>query len=148
MSLPFIVLCVCMALVLYTYIGYALLIYLLNRFISKPEVENYQENIEWPAITVIIPAYNECGILYQKIKNTLASEYPHDLLSIILVTDGSNDGREKLEFSDSRITHLHQHVRQGKSAAINQGVAAAKTDILFITGDNTMIHSLAINAMA
>lgn len=146
MSAPLIILIVCIALVIYTYIGYALLIYLMNRIFKTPKPAIHQTN-DWPAVTVIIPAYNEAAVIQQKIENTLASEYPAHLLSIILITDGSNDGSEKLTFADSRITHLHQPVRQGKSAAINQGVKEAKTEIIFITDANTLIHPQAIKTM-
>lgn len=134
-------------LVVYTYIGYAVLIYLFNRIRKKSIGINDQSIKDWPAITVIIPAYNEVAVLPQKIENTLASDYPSDLLNIIVITDGSNDGSEFLTFHDPRITHLHQPHRLGKSAAINQGVANAKTEIIFITDANTMIHPEALKLM-
>jgi biofilm PGA synthesis N-glycosyltransferase PgaC len=147
MSASVILLLVCISLVMYTYIGYALLIYLLNRISKKPEGKYTKEPAEWPAITVIIPAYNEAAVLPQKIANTLSADYPKHLISIFIITDGSNDGSESLKFTDPRITHLHQPVRQGKSAAINQGVALANTEIIFITDANTMIHPLALKTM-
>ncbi len=142
-----VLLLVCISLVKYTYVGYALLIYILNRLKKRSETNYNNETLEWPSITVIIPAYNEAAILPQKIENTLNADYPTDLLHVILITDGSNDGSESLKFTDPRITHLHQPVRQGKSAAINQGVAVANTEIIFITDANTMIHPKALKAI-
>lgn len=147
MSTTALILLICITLVVYTYLGYAVLIYLFNKISKKSNGVNINLMTDWPAITVIIPAYNEAAVLPQKIENTLASDYPPDLLNIIVITDGSNDGSESLSFPDPRIIHLHQPHRQGKSAAINQGVASAKTEILFITDANTMIHPQALKLM-
>lgn len=147
MSASFILLLICFSLVLYTYIGYALLLYLLNRIRKKTEREHNKDLLEWPAITIIIPAYNEAAVLPQKIENTLSLDYPKHLMSVLVITDGSNDGSENLKFTDPRITHLHQSVRQGKSAAINQGVALANTEIIVITDANTLIHPQALKTM-
>lgn len=147
MSASFILLLVCFSLVLYTYIGYALLLYILNRIGKKTEREYNKEPSEWPAITIIIPAYNEVAVLPQKIENTLSLDYPKHLMRVLVITDGSNDGSESLKFADPRITHLHQSVRQGKSAAINQGVALANTEIIVITDANTLIHPQALKAI-
>lgn len=147
MSASFILLLVCFSLVLYTYIGYALLLYILNRIGKKTEREYNKEPLEWPAITIIIPAYNEAAVLPQKIENTLSLDYPKHLVSVLVITDGSNDGSENLKFTDPRITHLHQSIRQGKSAAINQGVALANTEIIVMTDANTLIHPQALKAM-
>ncbi len=147
MSTNELILFICITLVVYTYIGYAVLIYLFNRISNKSNGVSYETIRDWPPITVIIPAYNEAAVLPEKIENTLASDYPPDLLKILVITDGSNDGSESLTFHDARITHLHQPHRQGKSAAINQGVAAATTEIIFITDANTMIHPQALKLM-
>ena len=44
-----------------------------------------------PAMTVIIPAYNEGAMVLEAIESAAAAEYPHGRLEILVVDDGSTD---------------------------------------------------------
>ena len=68
------------ALVLYTYVGYSLIIMLLARF-SHDKVA--RRDIE-PRVTFLITAYNEEKDIAQKLENTLQLDYPADKLEILV----------------------------------------------------------------
>ena len=78
---------VCIAGLVYHYIGYPLIVYIMSRLIPYTV---RREDIQ-PRISVIVSAYNEEAVIAQKIDNTLALDYPRNSLEIIIVTDGSND---------------------------------------------------------
>lgn len=77
--------------------------------------------------TIIVTAYNEETILEQKIKNTLAIDYPADKLRIIIITDGSTDGSQKIVQQYPSVVLLHQAERRGKYAAIKRAMQQVKT---------------------
>jgi cellulose synthase/poly-beta-1,6-N-acetylglucosamine synthase-like glycosyltransferase len=76
----------------YTYIGYPLLLVLLNRIRGRSV--NTAENT--PTVTVVITAYNEERDLAGKLANTLALDYPKEKLEIIVVDDGSEDATPRV----------------------------------------------------
>src|SRR5438128_4007595 len=80
------------AALLYTYIGYPLLVAsvggLRARAIHRGECA--------PFVSVIITAYNEERDLAAKLENTLGLDYPKDLLEVIVASDASNDRTDEI----------------------------------------------------
>jgi cellulose synthase/poly-beta-1,6-N-acetylglucosamine synthase-like glycosyltransferase len=91
-------------------------------------------------VTIIITAYNEEEVLEQKIKNTLAIDYPADQLHIIFITDGSSDDPSKLFKHYPSITLLHQAERKGKYAAIKRAMQKVRTPFVVFSDANTMLN--------
>ncbi|MBR5423462.1 MAG: glycosyltransferase family 2 protein [Clostridia bacterium] len=89
-------------------------------------------------ITVIVPVYNVESYLHECIDSILNQSFSE--FELILIDDGSSDGSSELcdEYAktDTRIRVLHQP-NMGQSAARNNGVAEAKTDLVcFIDSDD------------
>lgn len=139
---------ICVALVIYTYVGYGVLLYILVRLkrLLYNGKSNHQTTVcsVLPDVTFMVCAYNEQDVVDMKIANTYALDYPKDKLHIVWVTDGSNDGtnRRLEKYSDVRV--LHQPERKGKTAALNRGLALAETNIVIMTDANTMVNKNAI----
>ena len=72
----------------YAYIGYPLTLLLLGAVLHRQVQKRPYE----PFISLLIPAYNEAGVIEQKIRNSLALDYPPDRLEIVIACDGSTDG--------------------------------------------------------
>lgn len=85
-------------------------------------------------VSAIVAVHNGESMIRQKLATLLALDYPRELLSIIVVSDGSTDGTEAIvrEF-DGRGVTLLSAPRGGKAAALNHGLAAAKGQIIFFT---------------
>ena len=66
----------CAAVVVYTYVGYGLLVGLWA-FLARRTATAPATTFE-PAVTVVVPAYNEAAILAAKVVNCLALSYPAD----------------------------------------------------------------------
>ena len=122
---------VSLAALFYIYAGYALIIALLARLWPRPARKADMQ----PRISLIISAYNEAPFVAEKIKNTLALDYPADQLQIIFSSDGSTDGTERIarETGGDRVLVLHHPERMGKPAAMNRGLAAADGEILLFS---------------
>jgi glycosyltransferase involved in cell wall biosynthesis len=71
---------------------------------------------------MIVSAYNEEEVIAEKIRNALALDYPHGLLRIIVVSDGSTDRTLQIvrEFADRGVTLRHYEGRIGKTACLNR----------------------------
>ncbi|HKQ50881.1 MAG TPA: glycosyltransferase, partial [Pyrinomonadaceae bacterium] len=105
------------ALILYTYIGYPLLLALVSRLRARPVRRAPCE----PAVSVVITAYNEERDIAAKLDNTLALDYPAAKLEIIVASDCSSDRTDEIVRSYSaRGVRLHRQTeRLGKTAAQN-----------------------------
>ena len=125
--------------ILYTYFGYPFLVFLLAKLVHKSE--NYPAY--QPSVTLLIAAYNEEGVIEDKIKNSLAIAYPKDLLQILIVTDGSTDKTPEIvkRYAGEGIELLHQPERQGKMAAINRAMPCARGEIIVFSDANNYYPS-------
>jgi glycosyltransferase involved in cell wall biosynthesis len=92
-----------------------------------------------PSITVLVPAYNEAGIIVEKLENTLALEYPAGLVEVIVASDGSNDGTNELVEGFGNGVRLLALPRGGKNPALTHAAEAAKGEILVFTDADTKL---------
>jgi biofilm PGA synthesis N-glycosyltransferase PgaC len=116
----------CSAMVIYTYVGYIVLLWFEVRFRNRPVVEAQIG----PSVSVIIAAHNEQNSLPAKLENLRLMEYPLDRLQVIVASDGSTDRtvdilRDHASTVDSVILE-HAH---GKAAAIHQAIKRATGEI-------------------
>ena len=77
---------------LYTYAGYPILLALVSTV--RPRKVR-RGKFETP-VTVIITAYNEERVLAAKLENTLALDYPRELLEVIVASDCSTDRTDEI----------------------------------------------------
>lgn len=125
-------------LIVYTYIGYGVVLYgmvLIKRMIKgrpKPADPGFE-----PEVTLLVAAYNEKDYVAQKVKNSLSLNYPAHKVHQIWVTDGSDDGTPDMLKQYPGLTVLHQPERRGKIAAMNRAVTHVKTPIAIFSDANT-----------
>lgn len=133
--------------VCYTYVGYGLLLYILvkvkARLFKKPPSAPYE-----PEVTLMIAAYNEESFIEEKIRNTLALDYPAEKLQIIFITDGSTDATADIIGRYPGIRLLHEPRRKGKSAAINRAMAFVQTPVTIFCDANTLLNKEAVRKLA
>src|SRR5262245_29458989 len=80
-------------LVLYVYGGYPAAL-ALGRFLRGKR--EHQTAVIEPAVTLIIPAYNEIQVIRKKLENSLQLDYPCGRLEILVASDGSEDGTNEV----------------------------------------------------
>lgn len=128
--------------IMYTYIGYAIIIFILVRLSGRHKVVYHQK--ELPSVTLIVPCFNEGKALEEKIKNTFDLEYPKELLQLIFVCDGSSDGSEQIPMKYDQILTLFSPERKGKLAAMKRAVSYSEGDILVFCDGNTVLNKEAL----
>ncbi len=139
--------------VFFSYAGYGVLLFLLIKikrlFYGKFTPPQYEEK-NLPEVTFMVAAYNEESWIEEKIRNTLALDYPADKLRFYFVTDGTTDGtNEKIvAFPTSRRIELFfQPERRGKIAAVERVMEFVETPITIFTDANTDINPQAVRNM-
>lgn len=138
--------------VFYTYLGYGILLYIIIRlkrlFWGKPQEAVLPPDEELPDMTLLICAYNEEDVVAEKMKNTLAIDYPKDKFRIMWVTDGSNDSTNELLKAYPEVDIVFSPERRGKSAALKHGLRELKTRYVAFTDANTMLNAGALKEIA
>jgi hyaluronan synthase len=96
-----------------------------------------------PAVSIIIPAYNEGAMVEKAIYAAAASDYPADLLEIICIDDGSKDDTwTYIERAQKRYPGLIKAIRFPKNRGKKEGLHAGFTQgrgEFFITIDSDSI---------
>jgi cellulose synthase/poly-beta-1,6-N-acetylglucosamine synthase-like glycosyltransferase len=130
--------------VFYTYCGYAIISLILLKF-RKKELLNVNKNEINTSVTLLIAAFNEEKIIESKILNSLALEYPRNLLSIYIVTDGSTDRTTEIVKKYPEITLFHNNSRDGKVSAITRVMKSVTTEIVVFSDANTLLNKESIS---
>jgi poly-beta-1,6-N-acetyl-D-glucosamine synthase len=87
-----------------------------------------------PTISVLLAVHNGQHFIRKKLECLLALNYPHELLDILVISDGSTDATEPIvESFANRGVRLIRVPRGGKAAAINAGLGHVNGEILFFT---------------
>ena len=127
--------------IFYTYVGYGILLYIMvltkRFFINSKGIDFNHHDI--PEVTVFIPAYNEKDYVDQKMINTMNLNYPKEKLKIIWVTDGSNDGTNKLLEKYDNVKLFHNNERKGKINAMNRVMPFVDTPFVIFSDANTKL---------
>ena len=124
----------------YTYLGYPLFMALAARIWAHP----------WcpaditPSVTIVIAAYNEGQGIVDQVRSMLSSDYPPDRLSVLVITDGSNDASptalDALAQEDKRVLHTHEPERRGKAHALARATHLARGEVLVFSDANCRFH--------
>ena len=139
---------ICLAIVVYTYVGYGVLLYMLlglKRLLGKPQKEPVlPDDDQLPNVTLMICAYNEEDIIGEKMENIRQIDYPANKFCIMWVTDGSNDHSNELLKEYPEVTLIYSPERRGKAAAMQHGLRENKAEYVVFTDANTMLNTNAI----
>jgi cellulose synthase/poly-beta-1,6-N-acetylglucosamine synthase-like glycosyltransferase/peptidoglycan/xylan/chitin deacetylase (PgdA/CDA1 family) len=82
-----------------------------------------------PPVSIVVPAYNEAAVIEPAVRSLAASDYPE--VEVIVVDDGSTDGTGEIVrgLGLERVRVLVEQ-NQGKPAALNTAIAAARHDAI------------------
>ncbi len=130
--------------VFYTYLGYGILLYFLVKIKSLFNRKQEAPLDFEPAVTLVIPAFNEEDYIAEKAQNSLALDYPKDKLRIIFITDGSTDNTAKIIDGIDGVELMHQDVRMGKACAENRAMTKVKSDFVIFCDANTQLNQEAV----
>jgi len=122
----------------YIYVGYPALILLLARFFRRP----VNKTSILPAVTIVIPTFNEELVIAEKIENTLHLDYPQDRLQILVCDDASEDRTVEIvkSYAWAGVQLSQGTARSGKVGGLNRALQAATGEI-FVIADADILAS-------
>jgi cellulose synthase/poly-beta-1,6-N-acetylglucosamine synthase-like glycosyltransferase len=91
-----------------------------------------------PSVSVLVPCRNEELVVEGLVSCLLALDYPHDLLELVVIDDGSDDRTgellDELVANEPRLRCVHRprDAGGGKSAALNTALAHARGEIIVV----------------
>lgn len=134
--------------IVYTYIGYPLLIWLLARLFARRQCIPTLP-VALPRVTLLVAAYNEETDIAKRIENALLLDYPRELLDIVIASDGSTDGTCTIarKYADQGVTLFDYPERHGKPAVLNRSIPRVRGDIVFFSDANTLTNPDALKKL-
>jgi len=86
----------------------------------------------YPAVTIIMPSFNEEKTVYKTIRSILNLNYPKDKLKVLLIDDGSTDGTWNIisKFAKNPNIRVFKKSNGGKYTALNLGLENTETDFV------------------
>jgi len=134
------------AAIIYAYLGYPLAVWLLAR-LRRREIMGGPIT---PRVSVVIACHNEEQNIASRISNLLESDYPLELLELVIVSDGSTDRTVEIarSFSANGVRVISYEGRRGKAVALNVGVESASGEIIVFADARQTFEPGAIKALA
>jgi cellulose synthase/poly-beta-1,6-N-acetylglucosamine synthase-like glycosyltransferase len=126
---------------IYVYVGYPLLLWGL-RAVFRSSLR--PQPIE-PSVSLLVAAYNEAAVIADKIRNSLAVDYPADKFEIVIASDGSKDATAEIVrgFAEGeaagRVRLLNFEINRGKTALLNDSVPQLRGDIVAFSDASSMV---------
>jgi cellulose synthase/poly-beta-1,6-N-acetylglucosamine synthase-like glycosyltransferase len=133
------------ALLVYTHLGYPLVLWMLAR------LHGHDEGVTEPAqplpsVSLIVAAHDEEASIMRWVRSTLVFDYPRERLEVVVVSDGSTD--RTLEWAAKAGADLVLEVpRGGKVAALNAAVDRAQGEVLAFSDANSTWEPAALRRL-
>lgn len=134
------------ALVGWHHAGYPLALRLLARRMPRRAPPAALPAERLPSVTMIVPAYNEAGVIVEKLRNLAALDYPEGRLTVVLACDGCRDATPALARASGlfdryggRFVLADFPVNRGKVAVLNETIGAATGEIVALTDASAML---------
>jgi cellulose synthase/poly-beta-1,6-N-acetylglucosamine synthase-like glycosyltransferase len=139
----------CAAPIVYTHLGYPLVLWLLTRLRADRRLHDLPVaappgavqpalagSRPVPAVSLVIPAYDEEQVIAAKVAGASALDYPRDLLQVIVASDGSSDATvERARAAGADL--VLDLPAGGKVAALNAAAAEATGELLAFSDANS-----------
>jgi cellulose synthase/poly-beta-1,6-N-acetylglucosamine synthase-like glycosyltransferase len=124
-----------LGLLAYTHAGYPLVLGLLARMRRTAPLPDAPA--EPPSVSLVVAAYDEEGVIEEKVRNALALDYPRERLELIVASDGSDDRTAELARA-AGADHVIELPRVGKAAAQDAAVEIARGEIVAFSDANSL----------
>lgn len=131
--------------------------YILSRFpLAFLHVEPAaDDSAELPTVSFVIPCKNEEANIQRTILNLLAIGYPHHLMDICVVNDGSDDdslreivlGAEVARAGDVRTFVVDWKKNRGKREAMAEGIRRTHGDIIVLVDSDSFLERFSVHRL-
>jgi cellulose synthase/poly-beta-1,6-N-acetylglucosamine synthase-like glycosyltransferase len=129
----------CLAAVVFAYLGYPLLIHLLSQLFGRHHARPSVADAELPVVSLLIAAHNEALDIEERILNALALDYPTGKLEIVIASDGSTDGTNDIvrRYADRGVQLFAYERNRGKATVLNETVPRLRGSVILLSDANT-----------
>ena len=127
------------ALIVYTHVGYPLLLLVLSRRAARSPRARVAPAGGLPSVTLIVAAHDEEAVIKRWVESALGLDYPRERLAIVVVCDGCTDATAER----ARAAGVHRVIeleRGGKVAALNVAAAETYGDVLAFSDANAVFE--------
>src|SRR5262249_48539714 len=146
---------IALALLLYTYAGYPLVLAILARLSRRRTRPSPAAGDQLPMVSVLLSVHNGAAFLPSKIDSLLAQDYPPDRMEILIYSDGSTDNTEVVARAlaaapnaTGRIHVIAAAARRGKPTGLNVLSTLARGDLLLLNDVRQPFAPNAVRALA
>lgn len=133
----------CLGNIFIVFMGYPVFLYMVS--LISPDKKKCRSNSanEYPMISLLVVFRNADTLIEKKIENYLTLEYPRDKLELVLISDGSSDGSDKIarDYGSDAIRFYHFDTHQGKTDCLNLGVAKCKGEIILFSDVDAILNA-------
>ncbi|MFW6129501.1 MAG: glycosyltransferase family 2 protein [Candidatus Aminicenantaceae bacterium] len=118
-------------------------------FRYKPAVEEPGKKLNWPLVTVIMPALNEEELVEKAIDSIFSSHYPQNKIEVICINDGSTDltlfkmVKAKQKYGN-KVKVISFKENLGKRKAIYEGLKKSRGKFIITVDTDSKIGRSAI----
>lgn len=118
-------------------------------FRYKPLTKEPGEDIDWPFISVIMPAFNEEELVEKSVDSIFSCQYPQKKLEVICIDDGSTDStlskmwKSKEKYGE-RLEIIHEKKNSGKRKALYAGFKKSRGEIIITVDTDSKIDPYAL----
>lgn len=145
-------------LVIYSYLLYPLVLMVVAAiaqlksdagFVWRKSQRRRQDSAQWPAVAIVISAFNEERHIGPRIANLLALDYPPELLRCYIGSDGSKDdtGQILQACQDPRVRAFVFTENRGKANVLNDLVSRTTEPLLIFSDANTFFDAQALRRL-
>jgi cellulose synthase/poly-beta-1,6-N-acetylglucosamine synthase-like glycosyltransferase len=134
-----------LSLVVYTYVGYPLVLWALTRIRSRA----VRKSETYPSVSIIVAARNEGDKIRRKIEHTLALDYPKERFEILVASDASDDGTDDIvkEYEGRGVRLVRASQRHGKEHVQSLALTVATGDVIVLTDAATILEPDALRRL-
>jgi cellulose synthase/poly-beta-1,6-N-acetylglucosamine synthase-like glycosyltransferase len=142
---------VCVGLILWTQVGYALALACIARVLPSAAAPSERTrrtspSEDLPTLSLIVAAHDEQAVIAQKVANALGLDYPRDRLEVIVACDGCADATAALAREAGADVVLDLQ-RGGKIRAQDAAVQGAQGEIVAFSDANALWDAGAARAL-
>jgi cellulose synthase/poly-beta-1,6-N-acetylglucosamine synthase-like glycosyltransferase len=146
---------VSLGLLFYTFFGYGVLLIGLSairqafsdiRFASGRRDRRARRTGNPPMVSLVFAAYNEEGVIVEKLRNCAALDYPREMLEVLIGADGCSDRTVELarQYAANNVRIFDYKDRSGKPMVLNKLVPETRGEIVVFSDANTMVDPEAL----
>jgi len=128
---------VCIGLIVWTQVGYAVTLAVLARLFGRSPAQSPAQSEPLPSLSLIVAAHDEEPVIGARVANALALDYPRELLEVIVACDGCFDATAA-RARDAGADLVLELSRGGKIRAQDAAVSRACGEIVAFSDANAL----------